>query len=146
MLFSKFALTRPNPEKKHSENWIGYITIYLPDSKGKLGDIQASMTTNGNGIGVSNSSGGNFTRKFGIRTELNGDELKTLSEFLMSRGTSIVEALAMQDRIRRTYVLAEPFSSEVPTTTRKTRKRSITQTVTSVVFATHINGQIPMEW
>ena len=141
MLFNKFALTKPNPSKAHSAGWLGYITVYLPDGAGKLGDIQASMSLSGDGIGVSNSSGGEFTTKFGIRTELKVDELKTLSEFLMARGSNIAESLAVQDKLRRVYIMTEPFGNTV-----KAMPETVTTTVPTKVKATKPKASKQLEF
>jgi len=114
MKFQKFALTRPTPKEEGNTNFLGRITVYLPDSKKQYGDLQASMFLSGDGISITNSFSGSFTTKFGIRTELTVDELRTISQFCASRAQDIITKIVDTQRSRRqTYSLSAPFGVDI---------------------------------
>ena len=114
MKFTKFALTKLAPKEDGNTAALGYIAIFLPGSKKEYGDIQAFMTLTAEGIGVSDSFSGSFTTKFGIRTELTVDELRTISQFCASRAQDIITAMVDTQKTRRqTYTLTEPFGTVV---------------------------------
>jgi len=146
MKFTKFALTLCGPKETGNTNFLGRITIYLPDSRKSMGDIQANLFLTAEGISVSNSCSGGFTTKFGIRTELAVDELRTISNFCLSRGLDIVTILRDTQKTRRqTYSLSTPFGVDIPEPTSLIGGDYYLPSIVSTPPYNY-NAQVPMDW